>query len=90
LIEQLTDKGSFYLATDNRAPLAGLGAARRGRGVTVRKAAKAFYTGEREVVRLETREGITLTLTPNHPLLTPQGYVEAGQLKPGDKLLVQS
>lgn len=89
-IEQLTDKGSFYLATDNRAPLAGLGAARRGRGVTVRKAAKAFYTGEREVVRLETREGFTLTLTPNHPLLTPQGYVEAGQLKPGDKLLVQS
>lgn len=89
-IQQLTDKGSFYLATDNRAPLVGLGTARRGRGVTVRKAAKAFYTGEREVVRLETREGITLTLTPNHPLLTPQGYVEAGQLKPGDKLLVQS
>jgi ribonucleoside-diphosphate reductase alpha chain len=89
-IEQLTDKGSFYLATDSRAPLAGLGVARRGRGVTVRKAAKAFYTGEREVVRLETREGITLTLTPNHLLLTPQGYVEAGQLKPGDKLLVQS
>ncbi len=89
-IEQLTEKGSFYLATDNRAPLGGLGAARPGRGVTVRKAAKAFYTGEREVVRLETREGITLTLTPNHPLLTPQGYVEAGLLKPGDKLLVQS
>lgn len=89
-IQQLTDKGSFYLATDNRAPLVGLGTARRGRGVTVRKAAKAFYTGEREVVRIETREGITLTLTPNHPLLTPQGYVEAGQLKPGDKLLVQS
>ncbi|MFX7918621.1 hypothetical protein ABTK44_20790, partial [Acinetobacter baumannii] len=54
-IQQLTDKGSFYLATDNRAPLVGLGTARRGRGVTVRKAAKAFYTGEREVVRLETR-----------------------------------
>ncbi len=89
-IEQLTDKGSFYLVTDNRAPLGGVGAARLGRGVTVRKAAKAFYTGEREVVRLETREGLTLTLTPNHPLLTPQGYVEAGQLKPGDKLLVQS
>ncbi|WP_027878334.1 intein-containing adenosylcobalamin-dependent ribonucleoside-diphosphate reductase [Meiothermus cerbereus] len=89
-IEQLTSKGSFYLATDNRAPLAGVGTAGRERGVTVRRAAKAFYTGEREVVHLKTHEGVTLTLTPNHPLLTPQGYVEAGQLKPGDKLLVQS
>jgi ribonucleoside-diphosphate reductase alpha chain len=89
-IEQLTSKGSFYLATDNRAPLAGVGTAGRERGVTVRRAAKAFYTGEREVVYLKTHEGVTLTLTPNHPLLTPQGYVEAGQLKPGDKLLVQS
>lgn len=89
-IEQLVEKGSFYLVTDNRAPLAGLGAVRCERGVTVRRAAKAFYTGEREVLRLETREGLTLTLTPNHPLLTPQGYVEAGQLKPGDRLLVQS
>ncbi|MDT7919775.1 MAG: LAGLIDADG family homing endonuclease [Meiothermus sp.] len=89
-IEQLTSKGSFYLATDNRAPLAGVGAAGRERGVTVRRAARAFYTGEREVVHLKTHEGVTLTLTPNHPLLTPQGYLEAGQLKPGDKLLVQS
>ncbi|WP_337867570.1 LAGLIDADG family homing endonuclease [Meiothermus sp.] len=89
-IEQLVEKGSFYLVTDNRAPFAGLGAVRCERGVTVRRAAKAFYTGEREVLRLETREGLTLTLTPNHPLLTPQGYVEVGQLKPGDRLLVQS
>ncbi len=89
-IAELAKKGSFYMTTDNRAPFAGLGPARKERGVTVRKAAKAFYTGEREVVRIKTREGLTLTLTPDHLLLTPQGYVEAGQLKPGDRLLVQS
>ncbi|RDI96113.1 ribonucleoside-diphosphate reductase [Meiothermus sp. QL-1] len=89
-IAELAKKGSFYLVTDNRAPFAGLGPARKERGVTVRRAAKAFYTGEREVVRVETREGLTLTLTPDHPLLTPQGYVEAGRLRPGDRLLVQS
>lgn len=89
-IEKLVDKGSFYLATDNRAPLGGRSTPRGERGVTVRKAAKAFYTGERKVVRIETREGLTLTLTPDHLLLTPQGYKEAGQLRPGDRLLVQS
>ena len=31
-----------------------------------------------------------MTLTPDHLLLTPEGYREAGKLRPGEKILVQS
>jgi ribonucleoside-diphosphate reductase alpha chain len=89
-IEQLVDKESFKLVTDNRAPLFGLGQPNESLGVTVRGNVRAFYTGEREVIRVETKEGFTLTLTPDHKLLTPSGYRKAGDLQPGDKLFVQS
>jgi ribonucleoside-diphosphate reductase alpha chain len=90
-IEELAKKGeSFFLVTDRRAPYGGLGLPQTAQGTVVRKAARAFYTGVKPVVRLTTREGLELTLTPDHLLLTPEGYREAGSLKPGDRILVQS
>jgi ribonucleoside-diphosphate reductase alpha chain len=90
-IEELAKKGeSFFLVTDRRAPYGGLGLPQTAQGTVVRKAARAFYTGVKPVVRLTTRERLELTLTPDHLLLTPEGYQEAGSLKPGDRILVQS
>ncbi|SDE40765.1 ribonucleoside-diphosphate reductase alpha chain [Thermus arciformis] len=90
-IEELArEGGSFYLVTDNRAPFGGLGTPLPAQGTTVRKAARAFFTGVKPVVRLRTREGLEVTLTPDHLLLTPEGYREAGKLRPGEKILVQS
>jgi ribonucleoside-diphosphate reductase alpha chain len=90
-IEELAKKGeSFFLVTDRRAPYGGLGLPQTAQGTVVHKAARAFYTGVKPVVRLTTREGLELTLTPDHLLLTPEGYREAGSLKPGDRILVQS
>ncbi|MFM9420007.1 LAGLIDADG family homing endonuclease [Thermus scotoductus] len=89
-IKELAQKGSFFLVTDNRAPFGGLGRPRPGMGTTVRRAAKAFFTGVKPVVRLTTREGLEVTLTPDHKVLTPEGYREAGSLKPGDRILIQS
>ncbi|WP_105316972.1 LAGLIDADG family homing endonuclease [Thermus tenuipuniceus] len=89
-IEELAQKGSFFLVTDNRAPFGGSGRPRPGMGTTVRRAAKAFFTGVKPVVRLTTREGLEVTLTPDHKVLTPEGYREAGSLKPGDRILIQS
>ncbi len=90
-IEELAKKGeSFFLVTDRRAPYGGLGLPQATQGTVVRKAARAFYTGVKPVVHLATREGLELTLTPDHLLLTPEGYREAGSLKPGDRILVQS
>ncbi|MCS7218403.1 MAG: ribonucleoside-diphosphate reductase [Thermus sp.] len=89
-IEELAQKGSFFLVTDNRAPWGGWGRPMATPGTTVRRAAKAFFTGVKPVVRLRTREGLEVTLTPDHPVLTPEGYREAGSLRPGDRILVQS
>lgn len=36
-----------------------------------------------EVVQIKTRNGHVLTVTPNHPILTPEGYVAAGLLREG-------
>ncbi len=46
---------------------------------------KAWYAGQ--VIELITAAGRNLTVTPNHPVLTPDGFVAAGQLEQGDYLL---
>ncbi|MCS7057676.1 MAG: ribonucleoside-diphosphate reductase [Meiothermus sp.] len=80
----------FFLVTDNRAPLGGVGRPLSLRGTTVRRAARAFFTGVKPVIRLSTKEGLELALTPDHRVLTPEGYKEAGSLRPGDQILIQS
>ncbi|KHG66602.1 ribonucleoside-diphosphate reductase [Thermus sp. 2.9] len=90
-IAELAEKPEgFFLVTDNRAPFGGVGRPMPHEGTTVRRAAKAFFTGVKPVVRLRTREGLELTLTPDHPVLTPLGYREVGSLRPGDRILIQS
>jgi ribonucleoside-diphosphate reductase alpha chain len=43
-----------------------------------------FWTGHKPVFRLVTREGYTLRATGNHQIMTPNGWVELQDLKPGD------
>jgi hypothetical protein len=44
-----------------------------------------WYEGE--LVELTSREGIVLSATPNHPILTPNGWVAAGMLDVGDEVI---
>jgi len=44
-----------------------------------------LYSGE--VVEVRTKGGRRLALTPNHPVLTPEGFVRADALENGDDLL---
>lgn len=39
------------------------------------------------LVQLSTARGHVLAVTPNHPVLTPAGYVPAGQLRPGQQVI---
>lgn len=48
-------------------------------------ALKTRYSGE--VVEARTRGGRTLSVTPNHPVCTTTGFLPAGQLREGDRLL---
>ncbi len=45
----------------------------------------AVYTGK--MVELETANGQRLTVTANHPVATPNGFVRAGSLREGDDVL---
>jgi SPP1 gp7 family putative phage head morphogenesis protein len=46
---------------------------------------RARYAGE--LVELHTHGGRVLRVTPNHPLATPDGFVAAGELRPGQHVL---
>jgi hypothetical protein len=54
-------------------------------GQDVLAATRRQYVGT--FVELRTRDGHHLTITPNHPVLTPEGYVPAGDLRPGGHVL---
>lgn len=47
---------------------------------------KAFKTGVKRVFKLRTKEGYSLRATADHKIMTPQGYVPLGELRPGDKV----
>lgn len=82
------EQGGF-IVTDNRAlPDEQTGAVR---GVALRMASPAWMTRRQApVMHLTTRQGYTVTATPDHRFLTPQGYVALCDLKPGDRVLLQS
>lgn len=49
---------------------------------------KHEYSGE--LITVKTASGVNFTCTPNHPILTPFGWVPAARLHKGDDLLVTS
>jgi len=62
-----------------------------GRETALFPAVPVFKTGSNEPVsRLETGHGYELTATANHRFLTPDGFTELKDLKPGDMLYLQA
>ena len=55
-------------------------------GVAMRQASHVFATGIKPVYRLQTTEGYNVRLTANHQVLTVEGWKEARDLNPGDKI----
>ncbi len=50
-------------------------------------AVSAFHSQSvREIVEVSTRLGRTLRCTPNHPVLTPNGWMPVGNLTPGTRV----
>ena len=56
----------------------------------VKEASSVYRTGEKEVYRLTTEEGYELRLTADHRVMTDDGWVEAGNLDPGDTVHIQN
>lgn len=56
-------------------------------GLIVRNGIRRIVkTGVSDTVRITTLSGRVVTLTPDHPVYTPSGYIDAGKLKPGDEI----
>ncbi|HLO03083.1 MAG TPA: LAGLIDADG family homing endonuclease [Symbiobacteriaceae bacterium] len=58
-------------------------------GVTMRPA-RVLRTGTKQSVEVKLANGQRLKVTPDHRLLTVDGWKEAGELNPGDEVLIQS
>ncbi|MCC6904670.1 MAG: hypothetical protein IT326_02435 [Anaerolineae bacterium] len=91
-IEDLANGGlAPFIAADDRAPQDDGAAPGAARGVALRPATPAWMTRpQAPVMTLITRQGYHVTATPDHRFLTPSGYVELKDLKPGDHVLLQS
>ena len=50
--------------------------------------AYVWKVGKKTVARVRTREGYEITATLDHRLMTPEGWKEVEDLKPGDKIIL--
>ncbi|WP_010480012.1 adenosylcobalamin-dependent ribonucleoside-diphosphate reductase [Thermococcus zilligii] len=50
--------------------------------------AYVWKVGRKKVAKVRTKEGYEITATPDHRLMTPEGWKEVGELKEGDKILL--
>lgn len=46
-----------------------------------------FKSGKKKVLKIKTKNGKNLTVTSDHRILTKNGFIEAGKLKTGDKIV---
>lgn len=47
-----------------------------------------FYNGNKDCIKLTTKLGYTITCTPDHEILTGDGYVQAGNLEVGKTVMI--
>jgi len=85
-------EGGLGVVTDSRVfPLAAGLATDGGAGVNAHVISQAFHTGFKDTVKVTTKAGYELQLTPDHKIMTSDGWVEADELMPGQhKVLLQS
>ncbi|MCI0702418.1 MAG: DNA polymerase III subunit alpha, partial [Planctomycetia bacterium] len=56
------------------------------RKLVPRQVTDVMWNGVKPVYRLKTHLGKTITATANHPFWTPDGWVQLGDLRPGDEV----
>ena len=53
---------------------------------TTTPASRVIYTGQKQVYRLQTKEGYFLRATADHRVMTPSGWIELKDLQSGDHI----
>ncbi|HEX9067121.1 MAG TPA: DNA polymerase III subunit alpha, partial [Ktedonobacterales bacterium] len=85
---QLPDGGRMALSAAYRNPPAQIMAMWPDGVVRPHKVARIVRTGRKALLRIRTASGRSIKVTAAHRLLTTEGYREAGQMRPGDELIV--
>ncbi|RME75820.1 MAG: hypothetical protein D6784_07190, partial [Chloroflexi bacterium] len=57
---------------------------------TTTEASPVFWTGKKQVYRLQTKEGYYIRATADHRIMTPRGWVALKDLQPGDSVHILS
>ena len=81
-IVELVGKKQVGIVADNRVV--------DGQGVGLKPALQIVKTGNKQVYQLMTKSGYQLKLTADHKVMTTEGWKEAGKLKLGERVLIQS
>ncbi|MEM3030976.1 MAG: ribonucleotide reductase N-terminal alpha domain-containing protein [Candidatus Micrarchaeia archaeon] len=91
-MEELADTEEVSVAVDARTQPASVGLQTQlQHGVRLLRMQKAWKTGKKSVVRLTTHAGFELTATPDHRVLTPEGWRRIEELVPGkSRVFIQS
>src|SRR5262249_49000815 len=80
---QLPDGASMPLAADHRNPPAAIMAMWPDGRVRPHKVARIVRTGRKALLHIRTASGKSIKVTPEHRLLTAEGYREAREMRPG-------
>ncbi len=87
-LERIDSAKGENIIVDNRAMELGNGLLAE--GCQMVKPLQRLKTGYKECLRLETKSGYELTATPDHKILTADGWKELQEIKQGDEILIQS
>lgn len=83
-IKDIVENGNRGLFYDNRVIDV------KTKGISESEAVKLFNLGPKSVMKLITKSGYEITATPDHKIMTTNGWQELETLKDGDKILIQS
>lgn len=78
-----------FVEIENLVPGVSITPSRDDNGDTeYKKVTNLVNTGFKDIVRINTSGGRKLTVSSTHPVLTTNGYVEAGKISPKDKVIL--
>lgn len=91
-LDLMFEQEPFQVAVDARMAAAAAAAGPAGGGAapegSMVDSLPVFCSGFKQVVRVATREGYEIRVTPDHHIMTERGWVPANELLPGDEVHV--
>ena len=95
LVHQYEQRSDITIATDSRVPINvkvgrnNMQLLQKQKGIIFNKISAAFETGHKFTCKLTTKSGYELIATPDHKIMTDNGWIRFMDLKSGNNVLIQ-